>query len=99
MITVGLILHMMMSAAFGIVFALIGGSRISTGAAFGWGLLYGVLVWVVMTWIGMPLVNEVMSERMALQSWWWFAYHLIFGGMLLLTPPLSRAFSSERTRR
>lgn len=95
-ITVGLIIHMMMSAGFGALFGVIGGARVSVGAAFGLGLLYGVLVWAVMTYIGLPLVNEVMRERVAMQPVWWFVYHLIFGGVLLLTPPLARALGGRK---
>lgn len=95
-VIVGLMIHMVMSAALGAVFGVLGGARASAGAACALGLVYGVVVWAASTYIGLPLVNEVMSERMAMQPVWWFVYHLIFGAMLLFTPPLARSFSTRR---
>lgn len=95
-IVTGLMIHMMTSAIFGVVFGLIGGGRIFAWAAMALGFLYGVIIWAGMTFIGLPVVNEVMRDRVAMQPVWWFGYHLIFGGMLFLTPLLAKAFSSER---
>lgn len=95
-IAVGLMVHMAMSAGLGMVFGLVGGSRMSAGAACALGMVYGVVVWTATTYIGLPLVNDVMSERMAMQPVWWFTYHLVFGAMLLFTPPLARSFSTRK---
>lgn len=92
----GLLSHMMMSVLFGILFGAAVGRDISVGGSFAAGLVYGIVIWAVMTWIVLPFANEVMLERVTLMPWWWFGYHLIFGGMLLLTPPLVKAFAESR---
>lgn len=95
---VGVLTHMVNSAVFGIVFAFLIRSRPTTGIAFGGGLLFGVVIWALMTYFGLPAVNEVMYERTAnMNPVWWFVLHLIFGGMLFVTPPFMQALSTSRT--
>ncbi len=95
-IFLGLVTHVVVSAFWGLVFAWVGGARISTGAAFFAGLLYGIAIWALMSFAVLPAINTTMLDRVSMQPGWWFGYHLIFGGMLLVTPPLARAFSSRR---
>lgn len=92
-LTLGVAIHMMASAVFGIIFAALLPRRTSGGAAFGLGLVYGVVVWAVMTFIGLPAVNPVMGARVALMRGSWFFEHLLFGAVLAITPALVRRFS------
>jgi hypothetical protein len=85
-VTLGIILHLIASAVLGGLFGLAGGSRIPWYGALFWGVLFGILVWAVMTFLGLPLLNAPMSERVALISGWWFVYHLIFGALLFMAP-------------
>lgn len=77
----GLMIHMMASIGFGIILAAVLPRRAGAGAGFGIGLLYGVVVWAVMTFIGLPIVNTTMQARVALMPGWWFFAHLVFGGV------------------
>lgn len=94
---VGLLTHLVVAALYGLLFGTTVGRTGSMAGSFAGGLLYGVAIWAVMTWVALPLTNEVMLERVTLMPWWWFGYHLIFGGMLFLTPPLVNAFAAPRT--
>lgn len=96
-VALGLLIHMVMSAAAGILFALVA-YRLSTMTSLLVGMVYGVLVWAVMTWLALPLVNQVMLDRVMVMPNWWFVYHLIFGGMLIVVPGLVNAFSPVGTR-
>lgn len=88
-IIVGVLIHMVTSAVLGGLAGLFL-AKLSTAGAFGAGLLVGVVIWALMTFLVLPIANEVMRERVALMSGWWFTYHLVFGGMLFLTPVLFR---------
>lgn len=92
----GIVIHMMMSAAAGMVFGLFA-HCMSAVIALVVGLIYGVLIWAVMTWLVLPIVNQVMLDRVMIAPSWWFAFHLIFGAMLLLTPALVSAFGRDRS--
>lgn len=100
-VVAGVLTHLVVSAIYGMIFGLFVGRKTLVGSAFVSGLVYGVVIWAFMTWVILPLVNEVMLERVELQPWWWFAYHLVYGGLLLLTPPLAEAMTprAERHRR
>ncbi len=91
----GLMIHMMMSAIFGVIFAFLA-TRLNMGTALVSGVAYGAILWAGMTFIGLPLVNPTMAARVALMPVPWFVNHLIFGGMLFLTPTLYRAFPGRR---
>lgn len=95
-IALGVLTHLVVSAFWGLLFAWVGGARISAGSAFFAGLLYGIAIWALMSFAVLPAINEVLLDRAAIEPGWWFGYHLIFGGMLLLTPPLAQAFSDRR---
>lgn len=92
---VGMMIHLMFSAAFGGVVGLFV-YRFSAGATFWVGMLAGIIIWAVMTWIVMPVANPVMHQRVALMNGWWFVYHLVFGGMLFLTPLINRGLEHRR---
>lgn len=92
-ILVGMMTHMVVSIGWGAVFGLFMGRRRTIGAALLVGLVYGTAIWFVMTYIGLPLVNETMLERVQMQPWWWLGFHWVYGMVLALTPPLARSFS------
>jgi hypothetical protein len=83
---VGALIHLAVSAAWGILFAAMVGPRTRGGTALAFGLAYGALVWMVMAFFVLPLVNPVMSARTELITFPFFLYHLIFGAVLALIP-------------
>lgn len=96
---VGIIVHLIIGAVAGGIFGLLAGNRLNVFTALIAGLVWGVLVWAVNTWLILPWANEVMLNRVMVAPVWWLVYHLVFGGLLLLTPPLVRAFGGRRTER
>jgi hypothetical protein len=98
-VTLGLVIHMMMSALLGIIFAFFTSRVTQASHDFVFGVLFGVAVWAVMNYVGLPLVNSVMGDRVAMMPLAWFVEHLVFGASLTLTPFFERASAPEEYRR
>jgi hypothetical protein len=89
----GVVTHMIFAAMTGAAFGVILPRGIGWGGALISGLLYGALIWVVMTFAGLPLVNSTMSARVSLVQANFFWEHLLYGFGLSLTPVLMRSFA------
>ena len=83
---VGLIIHMMWSAVYGVVFGLIVRALHIQGAmAVGAGMLYGIVILLVMSFIVLPIVGA--GSMPAMVGWPSFTIeHLMFGVALGLWP-------------
>ena len=92
---VGLMIHMMNSMVFGVIFAWIAGDRRATLPALMAGMAFGVAIWAVMILVGLPMLNPIMRERLAMMPVAWFIAHLAFGMGLGSAPGLRRRFSSR----
>lgn len=93
---VGLVTHLGTSAVAGVAFAALPSSRKSATMALLSGLLWGVLVWAVLTFAVMPWLNPTMyAGTVGKDPGWWFAVHLFYGGMLVLTPGLVHRVSAR----
>ncbi len=88
-IILGIMIHMMVSIVWGIVFGLIAG-RLTAGGQFGAGMVYGAVLWFIMSFLVLPWANETMGDRTKLVPAAWFIEHLVFGGMLFLTAVFAR---------
>ena len=102
-IILGALIHFAVSAAWGAIFGMVlprDRDTLRTAAddtaAYGWGLAFGVGVWLVMTFIALPVFNQVMSDRVALYSGMWFINHLLFGVVLGTTPAIARRMGVTR---
>lgn len=95
-ILIGAVTHLIVAAAWGAIFGLALPADSTPTAAYGWGLAFGVGVWLVMSFVALPIFNSVMADRVALYSGMWFAYHLVFGVVLGTTPDIARRMSVER---
>jgi hypothetical protein len=83
--------------AFHLAFATLLGSgfgtvvgRVRAGSAFALGISYGIAIWAAMTFGILPAIDPTMSTRVGMIPVWWFAFHLIYGGMMLFVPLFSR---------
>ncbi|HET9179248.1 MAG TPA: hypothetical protein VFQ24_12900 [Terriglobia bacterium] len=90
----GAIIHLLFSAGWGIVFVRLF-PRLRGIAALGVGLLYGVGVWVVMTWGVLTWLDRPMYDRVQLVAGAFFMQHLVYGGCLALAPCLARRWPGK----
>ncbi|MDQ3263568.1 MAG: hypothetical protein M3Y59_07915 [Myxococcota bacterium] len=91
MILLGLMLHMIMSVALGVIFAALVPARWSAGVLGAVGGLFGLAVFLVMTWLVLPWANPLMFQNVNLGIF--FIAHLVFGVSLGLVVSSGR----ERT--
>ena len=96
---VGVGLHLLTGAFWGAIFGLL----VSTGRLSGWigllaGIVYGLAVMVVMSFVVLPVIAEVfgggeaISDMPRLAGWGTFTVeHVIYGAVLGLWPLLSRS--------
>jgi hypothetical protein len=93
---VGLVTHLSTAAFGGVVFAVLPSSRKSAIAALLSGLIWGVVIWAILSFAVMPWLNPTMyAGTVGKEPGWWFVLHLIFGGMLVATPSLVRRVSAR----
>ncbi len=79
-VILGLMGHMMNSAILGFIFAWLASSRVrGLAQLIGWGMVYGVVVFVVMWFAVVPLVDPVMLH---LNGVAFFIAHLMWGAAL-----------------
>jgi len=95
---IGLIIHLVVSAFFGVVFALLTQTNIAQrGPLIRGGLVFAIVIWAIMTFLFLPAVNPTMSSRVALQPTGWFIEHIVFGVVLSFLPNIERIlFKSQR---
>jgi len=94
---VGLVTHLGTAAFGGVVFAALPSSRKSAIVALFSGLVWGVVVWAILSFAVMPWLNPTMyAGTVGKEPGWWFLLHLIYGGMLVVTPGVVRRVSTHR---
>lgn len=84
---VGLLFHLFNSAIIGLIFAAF--IRYSTAPiALVFGVASSILIWVIATFVAVPLLDLPLSRT--LPSIWgaWLFAHLLFGVFLMITPSL-----------
>ncbi len=89
-VAMGLIIHGIVSAAWGILFSSLLPRGASNLTALWAGLIYSVGVWGVMTYGVLPWGNEYMRERVEVLPEWHLYSHLVYGFCLLAAPSLRR---------
>ncbi len=88
-VILGLAIHMAFGIGFGLIFAALLPRDWNAGVELGAGLVYGVVVFLLMTYIVVPWSNPFMAVR--IQHGWFFLYHLAFGATLVLVWPFREA--------
>lgn len=96
--TLGFLIHSIVSASWGIVFAALFPRRGSPWTALWTGTVFGVAVWAVMTYGVLPWANETMSVRVSMLPEWFFYEHLAFGATLFVLPLLRRRLVPAEAR-
>lgn len=91
----GLGIHLVTGAFFGVIFALVVRRVQTTSLRLAAGLAYGAVIFLVMTLFILPWANPVMA--VAIQPSWFFLYHLAYGFVLPLMLP--RRVSARTTYR
>lgn len=91
----GLLIHLAVASALGLGFGLFVSDRVDAPTALFTGVTYGVGIWLVMSFFVLPWANPVMMAPQLESMGWWFGYHIIFGLLMGLVPPLTRAFGGR----
>ncbi len=78
----GLFVHFVSSAVLGFIFALLMRPKSPTSDAIAFGLIFGIVVWALRTYLTLPAFNPTLSDRATLIPGWWFIAHLVLGASL-----------------
>jgi hypothetical protein len=76
------------------IFTGIAGRRLAALPALMGGVAFGVAIWAVMTFGGLPLLNPMMRERVAMMPAIWFVAHVAFGMGVGSAPALRRRIAA-----
>jgi len=88
----GAVLHLLISATLGIIFASF--IRYSTWVvALVFGAASAIVVWGIVTWVGLPLFDSGLSRLLRAIALPWFLAHVVFGVTLAITPRLVSQYS------
>ena len=95
----GLALHLAVAAALGIVFSLVVSGDADPIVVTTSGIVYGLLAWLLLTFLVLPFVDPMMSRSLADFPFAWFAAHVPYGATLALASQFREALSArERAR-
>jgi hypothetical protein len=73
----GLALHMMVAAILGLIFAWSSRTRAAGGMLVGWAIVWGLVVWVVAQFFGVPLLDPVIARTFP--AWLFAVGHVMYG--------------------
>lgn len=94
-VLVGVLLHMAVAVALGLLFALVLHRAAPLATAFVAAIAYALAVLVVGTFVVLPLVDDVMLERIALVPWAWVTAHGWYAVGLTFTPLVRRRIERD----
>jgi len=85
---VGMVLHGILSVGLGFVFSLL--LPTMPGPPLIWALTVGPLLWVIATWLALPIINPVMADKLEWSSFFLahLAYGLVMGGYVARQPKI-----------
>ena len=92
----GLVTHLVIGAAFGVLFVALTRNVANTGAKVAAGLAYGAAVYLFMTFLVMPWANPVMYAT--IDKGLFFLIHLAYGATLPVALPMRRGAPTARRR-
>ena len=86
----GLSVHLLASVAFGILYALMVKPDVQNTTALLGGVVYGMVIAGIMTYVVLPWANPVLHARVYMMPNSWFLLHAIFGMGVASAPMLER---------
>lgn len=92
---VGLAMALVASSVAGFIFSLILRPRTPTSDALAFGLIFGIVMWALRTYLVLPAFNQTLSDRVTLIPGWWFFSHLAFGACMGLLPRIRTQFAKR----
>lgn len=99
-VVLGIVLHLFVAMAWGLVFAWLfawlAGREPQPAFALLVGVLYGLLVLAVMTWLVLPWLDPTLLARVHLMSAMWIVAHVLFGASMVLVPMFTALLRSRR---
>jgi hypothetical protein len=94
-IALGIALHLCMSLLLGVVFAaIVGRDPVQSFAVFA-GVLFGIAVLLVMTFVITPAVDPVLRERIPMMRGSWVIQHILYGLGVACVPWLRRRINQH----
>lgn len=94
-ILIGIVLHLIVSAFYGVLFATLVRRDTPRGIAALAGIAFSLGVFVLMTFVVVPVVNPVMANRVSMMIGTMLIMHMLFGIGLGLAPTLRRVFAKK----
>jgi hypothetical protein len=91
----GAVLHLVVSASFGVLFATLVRRDTPGGIATLAGIAYGLGLFVLMSFVVVPVVDPVMSNRVSMMIGTVLVMHVLYGVGVGLTPRLRREFAAR----
>ena len=92
----GVLLHLLVSAGFGMLFATLVRRDTPRGVAMLSGVAYALGLFVLMMFVVVPVVNPVMANRAAMMIGTMLAMHVLYGVGLGLAPSFRRMFTRKK---
>jgi hypothetical protein len=86
----GTVLHLLLGAAWGVLFAALVRRETRGGTALLAGLAYAIAIFLLMAFVVVPVTNPVMASRTSMMPGTLFIMHLLFGVGVSLAPLLRR---------
>jgi hypothetical protein len=94
----GLFLHLVVSISFGILFSAMVRRDTPNSAAILSGIAYGMGVLLLMTFVVVPLTNQVMRDRIPLMAGSFVLEHVLYGLGVAFAPAIRRALAMRVKR-
>jgi hypothetical protein len=88
-LALGMVLHLLVAAGWGVLFAAALARRRTVGGALLDGLLFGLFVMAVMTFAAVPAFDYALWDQVAPHFGWWTAAHLAYGAVVALSLALA----------
>ncbi len=91
----GLSIHVLASVVFGIVYAFMVRPEVQNTTSLIGGVVYGMAILAVMTYVVLPWANPVLHQRVWMMPTSWFFIHAVYGLGVASVPMLERRLGKQ----